>query len=166
MAKVSGVVLQGVNYHWDGQDILVDDGVGMPWPLNGSLLDQVELFDEEGEPMATFSIDFLAQQWSLVGENQPQDVTLLDDNGCLLPLSEQGETSQGSQMLVSVFLPPIGLTPPAQEGETKEALSLTDILQDADRLLEVPPATSTDIANLSSESINDVISWLAVYHHH
>lgn len=164
MTKVTGILLQGVNYHWDGRDILVDDGVGMPWSLNGSLLEQVELFDGEGEPMAIFTIDFMAQHWSLIGDSQPEGIILLDDNGCELSLRQHNEEQPAGAQLVDLASSPAELTLSAQE-DTQEISTLADILNDADRLLEDTAATPVGTASFNSESIDDVLGWLAVYSH-
>lgn len=165
MAKVTGILLQGINYHWDGKGILVDDGIGVPWPLDGSLLEQIELFDGEGEPVAIFSIDFLAQYWSLVGESQPESIILLDDNGYQLPLYQQVEDKAESQPLVNLSSPPTELMLLAQAAP-QEIATLADILNDADRLLDDSAATAIGTASFNSESIDDVLGWLAVYSHH
>lgn len=165
MAKVTGILLQGINYHWDGKDILVDDGIGIPWPLDGNLLEQIELFDGEGEPVATFSIDFLAQHWSLVGESEQDSVILLDDNGAQLPLYQQVEAGAISQPLVDLSSPPATLMLLAQ-ARPQEIATLADILNDADRLLDDSAATAIGTASFNSESIDDVLGWLAVYSHH
>ncbi|WP_417614678.1 hypothetical protein [Oceanisphaera sp.] len=170
MAKVSGVLLQGVNYHWDGRDILVDDGVGVPWSLSGGQLEQIELFDGEGDPIAIFSIDFMAQHWSLVGDSQPESIILLDDSGSELSLHQQNEANPAAPQW-DPALPLIRLTPLAQEADTQEEdtqeiSTLADILNDADRLLEEPVTTPVDAVGFNNESIDDVLGWLAMYSHH
>ncbi|WP_375055366.1 hypothetical protein [Zobellella sp. DQSA1] len=165
MAKVTTVLLQGVSYHWNGQDILVDDGINMPWPLPGSALEQVELFDGEGEPLAAFSIDFSAQQWSLLGPGGADEVILLDERGDRLLSPMEDETHD-------ILLQEEPLLPPSELAMTDNTVNelvlpdIDDILDEVVELEEIPPATGPDTAGLNSEIIDDVINWLAVYHHH
>lgn len=165
MAKIQGVVLQGVSYHWNGQDILVDDGINVPWSLPGSALRQVELFDGEGEPLAAFSIDFAAQQWSLLGPGGADEVILLDERGDPL-LSPMEDGTHDILLQEESLLPPFEL---AITDNTVSELVLPDIDDILDEVMEpeeTPPATGSDTAGLNSEIIDDVINWLAVYHHH
>ncbi|MBO1518550.1 hypothetical protein [Oceanisphaera pacifica] len=165
MTKILGVQLQGIQYHWNGQDILVDDGVGVPWPLIGSLLDQIELLDAEGEPVATFSIDFLAQQWLVTGDSSQQHIILIDDSGSQFPLYSQDNISEDEQ-LIALLSSDSGALLGASEVEVQSMPRVTDILQDADQLLEGTVTPLADTTSLNRESIDDVLNWFAVYHHH
>lgn len=163
MAKVTTVLLQGVSYRWDGQDILVDDGVGIPWPLGGHALEQVELFDGEGESVAAFSIDFEVQQWFLSGSGASGDVILLDEAGFSLavhPAVMEEGLPRSSNVLI--------LPESADSMATDElvVLDLDDILYESDQLESVLTATAADTSHLDGELIDDVINWLAVYSHH
>jgi hypothetical protein len=165
MAKVTTVLLQGISYRWDGQDILVDDGVGIPWPLGGHVLEQVELFDGEGDPVTAFSIDFETQEWSLSGPGVLGEIILLDETGYVLSSFPEGVREdmllQGHALLM---LP----TSEDMEAAVDELVlpELDDILNDVERPVVMLVATSADTTGLSSESIDDVINWLAVYSHH
>lgn len=163
MAKVTTVLLQGVSYRWDGQDILVDDGVGVPWPLGGHALEQVELFDGEGESVAAFSIDFECQQWLLSGPGAPGDVILLDETGGSLAMNP-AEMEKGLPLPSNVLI----LPEPTDTMATDElvVLDLDDILYESDQLESALTATAADTSHLDGELIDDVINWLAVYSHH
>lgn len=163
MAKVTTVLLQGVSYRWDGQDILVDDGVGVPWPLGGHALEQVELFDGEGESVAAFSIDFECQQWLLSGPGAPGDVILLDETGGSLAMNP-AEMEKGLPLPSNVLI----LPEPTETVATDElvVLDLDDILYESDQLESALTATAADTSHLDGELIDDVINWLAVYSHH
>ncbi|MBR9858735.1 MAG: hypothetical protein GYB38_13610 [Gammaproteobacteria bacterium] len=163
MAKVTTVLLQGVSYRWDGQDILVDDGVGVPWPLGGHALEQVELFDGEGESVAAFSIDFECQQWLLSGPGAPGDVILLDETGGSLAM-HPAEMEKGLPLPSNVLI----LPEPTETVATDElvVLDLDDILYESDQLESALTATAADTSRLDGELIDDVINWLAVYSHH
>ncbi|MFP2769427.1 hypothetical protein [Oceanisphaera sp. KMM 10153] len=163
MAKVTTVLLQGVSYCWDGQDILVDDGVGMPWPLGGHALEQVELFDGEGESVAAFTIDFEGQRWFLSGPGAPGDIILLDEAGVSLavyPPAAEEDMPLPSNVLV--------LPTPVETMTTDElvVLDLGDILYESEQLEPIMVATAADTAHLDGERIEDVINWLAVYSQH
>lgn len=163
MAKVTTVLLQGVSYRWDGQDILVDDGVGVPWSLGGHALEQIELFDGEGESVAAFSIDFEVQQWSLSGTGALDDVILLDETGGSLAM-HPSEMEKGLSLSSNVLI----LPEPVETMATDElvVLDLDDILYESDQLESVLTATAADTSHLDGELIDDVINWLAVYSHH
>lgn len=163
MAKVTTVLLQGVSYRWDGQDILVDDGVGVPWSLGGHALEQIELFDGEGESVAAFSIDFEVQQWSLSGTGALDDVILLDETGGSLAMYPS-EMEKGLPLSSNVLI----LPEPVETMATDElvVLDLDDILYESDQLESVLTATAADTSHLDGELIDDVINWLAVYSHH
>jgi hypothetical protein len=165
MAKVTTALLQGVSYHWNGQDILVDDGVNLPWSLPGGSLEEVELFDGEGEPLGSFSIDFEEQRWSLWGQGSAGEVILLDESGARLqPVARAGELDD-ILLQEGVPLPFTGLVSSNGPGELVLP-DLDDILDEVMDLDETLPATAPDTAGLSSELIDDVVNWLAVYHHH
>ncbi len=163
MAKVTTVLLQGVSYRWDGQDILVDDGVGIPWPLGGHALEQVELFDSEGESVAAFTIDFEGQQWALSGVGAPGDIILLDETGGALAVYPSGMEESMPLPSNALILPD-----PAEPMIADElvVLDLDDILYESEQLEPLLVATSADVAHLDGELIDDVINWLAVYSHH
>ncbi|GHA11515.1 hypothetical protein [Oceanisphaera arctica] len=163
MAKVTTVLLQGVSYRWDGQDILVDDGVGIPWPLGGHALEQVELFDGEGESVAAFTIDFEGQRWFLSGPGAPGDIILLDEMGVSLAVYPPG-MEEGMPLPSNVLILPES----AESMATDElvVLDLDDILYESEQLEPILVATSADTAHLDGELIDDVINWLAVYSHH
>jgi hypothetical protein len=163
MAKVTTVLLQGVSYRWDGQDILVDDGVGIPWPLGGHALEQVELFDGEGESVAAFTIDFEGQKWFLSGLGVPGDIILLDETGVSLAVYPP-EREEGMPLSSNVLV----LSTPAEPMAADElvVLDLDDILYESEQLEPVLVATAADITHLDGELIDDVINWLAVYSHH
>lgn len=163
MAKVTTVLLQGVSYRWDGQDILVDDGVGVPWPLGGHALEQVELFDGEGESVAAFSIDFEGQQWFLSGSGAPGDIILLDETGGSLAM-HPAAMEKGLPLPSNVLI----LPEPTETVATDElvVLDLDDILYESDQLESALTATAADTSHLDGELIDDVINWLAVYSHH
>ena len=93
MSKIAYVELQGIHYYWDGQHIFVNNGVGIPWSISGSRLEQIELAQTELESttepsLALFSIDFFTQQWSLLNASSTTDIRLLDEQGqeCAWPL--------------------------------------------------------------------------------
>jgi len=165
MAKVTTVLLQGVSYRWDGQDILVDDGVGVPWPLGGHALEQVELFDSEGESAAAFSIDFEVQQWSLSGPSVPGEIMLLDETGDILSSFPKDER-EGMLLQDHALL----MLPTAEDMAAAVAElvlpELDAILHVVERPVVMLTATSADTEGLRSESIDDVVNWLAVYSHH
>ncbi|OIN12470.1 hypothetical protein [Oceanisphaera psychrotolerans] len=163
MAKVTTVLLQGVSYRWDGQDILVDDGISMPWPLTGGALEQVELFDGEGEPVAAFSIDFEGQQWSLSGPGVPGDIILLDEMGVSLAAYPR-ETDEGMLLPANVLVLPESAEVTA--ADELVVLDLDDILYESEQPEPILAATAADSAHLDGELIDDVINWLAVYSHH
>ncbi|WP_107851115.1 hypothetical protein [Oceanimonas marisflavi] len=157
MAKVVTVMLQGVGYHWNGEDILVDDGISLPWSLAGSSLEQVELFDQAGETTGTFSIDFERQDWVLAGESEPGEVMLVDDKGAAL-------TALSPLTVQAMLLPEAPLPSDATAGAAgNEPLSLNDILLGSELADFDSGATSIDTAGLSRELIDDVINWLSVY---
>ncbi|WP_445397699.1 hypothetical protein [Zobellella sp. An-6] len=165
MAKIQAVVLQGVSYFWNGQSIVVDDGINLPWSLPGNVLEQVELFDEEGEPTAAFSIDFEHQQWSLWGQSGPGEVVLLDETGERQSLL--AVTGVDDLLLQDGVLLALPDRDNASDSPSELVLpDLDDILDEVMDLDETPSATVPDTAGLSSELIDDVINWLAVYHHH
>ncbi|NHI01413.1 MULTISPECIES: hypothetical protein [Oceanimonas] len=157
MAKVISVLVQGVGYHWNGQDILVDDGISAPWPLAGPVLDGVELYNQEGEASGTFTIDFERQDWLLAGESDLGAVLLVDEKGAgLSPLSPL--TAQAMR------LPPPALSASNDEAaHSAEALTLDDILLSSELPDLFASATITDTAALNSDLIDDVINWLSVY---
>ncbi|AEY02301.1 hypothetical protein GU3_12730 [Oceanimonas sp. GK1] len=159
MAKVITVMLQGVGYHWNGQDILVDDGISLPWSLAGSSLEQIELYDREGETTATFSIDFERQDWSLAGESEPGEVILVDDRGAALsalsPLAVQAMLLPASPLMPEAM--------PGAAGDDPPPLSLDDILLSSELPDMLWDATLPDTAGLDSDLIDDVINWLSVY---
>lgn len=163
MAKVTTVLLQGISYRWDGQDILVDDGVGIPWSLGGHALEQVELFDGEGESVAAFTIDFEGQQWFLSGASIPGDIILLDEAGASLAVNSSGMEERGSEPSNVLVLPE-----PTETMATDElvVLNLDDILYESEPLASALTATAVDTSHLDGELIDDVINWLAVYSHH
>lgn len=163
MAKVTTVLLQGVSYRWDGQDILVDDGVGIPWPLGGHALEQVELFDGEGESVAAFSIDFEGQQWSLSGSGASGDVILLDEAGVSLAV-HPAVMEEGLPWPSNVLILPESTE--TMVTDELVVLDLDDILYESDQLESVLTATAVDTSHLDGELIDDVINWLAVYSHH
>ncbi|WMC11529.1 hypothetical protein PU634_03985 [Oceanimonas pelagia] len=157
MARVITVMLQGIGYHWNGQDILVDDGISLPWSLAGSSLERIELVDREGETTATFSIDFERQEWTLAGESEPGEVILVDDKGAAL-------TALSPLTVQAMLLPEAALVPaPGLVGDDPLPLSLDDILLSSELPAGLPGATLPDTGGLDSELIDDVINWLSVY---
>ncbi|WP_116473566.1 hypothetical protein [Zobellella maritima] len=163
MARVTMVELQGINYRWDGQDILVQAGPGRDWRLAGSQLEQVEILDEEGDLSGLFSIDFERQSWSYSGEPGPDDIRLIDDHGDPIALESAvlahdilndpaGLFEQDNLNIESVL--DVVVTDPLDDllGEEKPLLAL---LGDAPEPLP-----------LGDEVINDVISWLDFYSHY
>ncbi|MDP5291612.1 hypothetical protein Q9290_04835 [Oceanimonas sp. CHS3-5] len=159
MAKVITVMLQGVGYHWNGEDILVDDGISLPWSLAGSSLEQIELVDEEGETTGTFSIDFERQDWSLSGESEPGEVILVDDKGAAL-------TALSPLTVQAMLLPEAPLVPDASLSPADDEplpLSLDDILLSSELPDTLTDATFSDTSGLDSDLIDDVINWLSVY---
>ena len=163
MAKVTTVLLQGISYRWDGQDILVDDGVGIPWPLGGHALEQIELFDGEGESVAAFTIDFEGQRWFLSGSGAPDDIILLDETGVTQAVYPSGMEA-GMPLPSNVMMLPELVEPVATDELV--VLDLDDILYESEQLEPLLVATSADTAHLDGELIDDVINWLAVYSHH
>lgn len=151
MAKVTTVMLQGISYHWDGEDILVDDGISLPWSLAGSALEQIELYDDEGDSSGSFSIDFEQQNWLLQGDSAPGDVILLDDNGAALAALSSflsSELTAGVQHLPDSHPLPV---------------NIDDILLVSEVTELYPVATIADTPALDTELIDDVINWLSVY---
>ncbi|OYD25089.1 hypothetical protein [Oceanimonas baumannii] len=151
MAKVTTVMLQGISYHWNGEDILVDDGISLPWSLAGSALEQIELYNDEGDSSGSFSIDFEQQNWLLQGDSAPGDVILLDDNGAALAALSSflsSELTAGVQHLPDNHPLPV---------------NIDDILLGSDVAELYPVATIADTPALDTELIDDVINWLSVY---
>ncbi|MGP7733118.1 hypothetical protein [Oceanimonas smirnovii] len=138
MSKVTTVMLQGVRYHWNGEDILVDDGVGLPWSLAGPALEQVELYNEDGDVSGEFSINFEQQSWWLQGDNMAGAVTLVDDSGAALAA------------LLS-------------DPEAPLPVSLDDILLGSELAGHLDGATIPDTGMPDAELLDDVINWLSVY---
>ena len=160
MSKVTQVQLQGIHYQWDGQDILVYDGVAAPWLISGSVLAQIELEQTELAPIdleamadtelspILFSIDFQTQQWSLSSGYLHGDIKLLDEQGqecAWLPLFANENLSP---LTIDVQLIPENLLP----------LSIMDLSMQTegqahvDANLEVEPLMS-----LSSVSVEDIL---------
>ncbi|ART81668.1 hypothetical protein CBP31_02670 [Oceanisphaera profunda] len=192
MAKITQVQLQGIHYYWDGKDILVDDGVGDPWSISGSLLERIELEqialvdDEyEQETTALFSFDFLAQQWSLVNASLTEDIKLFDEHGqecawrLLTAVAEHPDAGLLAQILIPT-VPANALQTEALQAESELApllsaepesvtravtISVEDILQDAESLLVPLNVSALDTLSLNTAAVDDVLNWLAVYSH-
>jgi hypothetical protein len=161
MGRVTTVLLQGVGYHWDGRDILVDDGINAPWPMSGQALEQVELFDGEGEAVGAFSIDFEHQQWFLAGSSTRGDIVLLDETGT--PLAMFGEADLLDQEAFWLA----ELPPPAEEEVDELVLpGIDEILDETVLAGEVLPEAPVDTSLPTNELLDDVVNWLTVYSHH
>lgn len=137
MNKVTQVQLQGIYYTWNGQDILVHDGVAEPWWIAGSALEKIELEPSELEPsdlgqrdneqsevarqpptlafaepeVVLFSIDFQAQCWSLSEGGDERDIKLLDAQGqaCAWLLATSLPEQATDEVLLSDLLLPVSV---------------------------------------------------------